>query len=187
MHLFCIKKYELPYYHISSSYAKIWGETKFQPREFLRSGSKAIYIEREKKYESQWLQFSVYKRMNQKQLNLKAVTLKQFNHVTTPTLLFKLKDFKCFLIQYLVLWHPSLSWVNIANIRVRHGLSGSWPGFLYSYTAGRGWWQSGRVAEWQGGRVARQICCNIRVQLSVHQYVRQQTILIIDYLEYESY
>ena len=31
--------------HISSSYAKIWGETKFQPQEFPRSGSKAIDIE----------------------------------------------------------------------------------------------------------------------------------------------
>ena len=32
--------------HISSSYAKILGETKFQPREFPRSGSKALDVER---------------------------------------------------------------------------------------------------------------------------------------------
>ena len=35
--------------HISSSYAKIWVETKFQPREFSRSGSKEIDVERDKK------------------------------------------------------------------------------------------------------------------------------------------
>ena len=34
--------------HISSSYAKILGETKFQPREFPRSGSKTKDVEREK-------------------------------------------------------------------------------------------------------------------------------------------
>ena len=31
--------------HILSGYAKIWGKTKFQPREFPRSGSKAIDVE----------------------------------------------------------------------------------------------------------------------------------------------
>ena len=31
--------------HISSSYAKILGETNFQPREFPRSGSKAKDVE----------------------------------------------------------------------------------------------------------------------------------------------
>ena len=37
---------------MSSSYAKIWGETKFQPREFPRSGSKPEDIEeRENKKE----------------------------------------------------------------------------------------------------------------------------------------
>ena len=36
-----------------SRYAKIWGETKFQPREFPRSGSKAIDVEKEKKSENQ--------------------------------------------------------------------------------------------------------------------------------------
>ena len=34
--------------HISSSYAKILGETNFQPREFPRSGTKAKDGEREK-------------------------------------------------------------------------------------------------------------------------------------------
>ena len=39
------KKYFLIY--ISASYAKIWEETKFQPWEFLRSGSKAIDLMKE--------------------------------------------------------------------------------------------------------------------------------------------
>ena len=39
--------------HISSSYAKIWGETKFQPLEFPRSGSKAINVEREREREKE--------------------------------------------------------------------------------------------------------------------------------------
>ena len=33
------------------SYAKILGETKFQPREFPRNGSKAIDVERKKERE----------------------------------------------------------------------------------------------------------------------------------------
>ena len=38
--------------HISSSYAKVWEETKFQPREFPQSGSKAIDVkEKERKRE----------------------------------------------------------------------------------------------------------------------------------------
>ena len=37
--------------HISSSYAKILGETKFQIPEFPQSGSKAMSVEREKKVE----------------------------------------------------------------------------------------------------------------------------------------
>ena len=36
-------------FHISSSYAKIWGETKFQLQEFPQSGSKAEDVERMKK------------------------------------------------------------------------------------------------------------------------------------------
>ena len=49
-HFFC-KKSKLPFFllHISSSYAKIWGETKFQPWEFPRSWSKAIEVDRKKK------------------------------------------------------------------------------------------------------------------------------------------
>ena len=34
--------------HISSSYAKILGETNFPPQEFPRSGSKAMSVERKK-------------------------------------------------------------------------------------------------------------------------------------------
>ena len=37
------------YLHTSSSYAKILGETNFQSREFLRSGSKAKNGEKKKK------------------------------------------------------------------------------------------------------------------------------------------
>ena len=37
--------------YISSSYAKIWGETNFQPWEITRSGSKAKNGERERKKE----------------------------------------------------------------------------------------------------------------------------------------
>ena len=33
------------FFYIPSSYAKIWGQTKFQPREFPQSGSKAIDVE----------------------------------------------------------------------------------------------------------------------------------------------
>ena len=41
--------------HISSSYTKIWGKTKFQPREFPQSGSKAIEEDRrERKSQLQW-------------------------------------------------------------------------------------------------------------------------------------
>ena len=37
--------------HISFRYAKIFGETKFQPQEFSRSGSKAIELEKEEEEE----------------------------------------------------------------------------------------------------------------------------------------
>ena len=37
------------FFYIPSSYAKIWGETKFQPREFPRSGSKAKGVEEKEK------------------------------------------------------------------------------------------------------------------------------------------
>ena len=43
------------FFYVSSSYAKILGETNFQPREFHRSGSKAKDVKeerREKKTES---------------------------------------------------------------------------------------------------------------------------------------
>ena len=39
--------------HISSSYAEILRETKFHPREFPRSWSKAIDVEEREKSESQ--------------------------------------------------------------------------------------------------------------------------------------
>ena len=49
--------------YISSSYAKILGETKFEPREFPRSGSKPIDVkerrEKKRESESQLLQWSV--------------------------------------------------------------------------------------------------------------------------------
>ena len=37
------------FFYIPSSYTKILGETKFQPREFPRSGSKAMSVERREK------------------------------------------------------------------------------------------------------------------------------------------
>ena len=41
-HLCCLKIFKIfLLLHISSNYAKILGETNFQPREFPRSGSKA--------------------------------------------------------------------------------------------------------------------------------------------------
>ena len=46
-------KFFNPPFFLQCSYAKIWGETKFQPREFPRSGSK------EWESENQWLQWSV--------------------------------------------------------------------------------------------------------------------------------
>ena len=47
-----VKKAPETLLHISSSYANIWGETKFQPREFPRSGSKAIDVEKERERKS---------------------------------------------------------------------------------------------------------------------------------------
>ena len=46
--------------HISSSYAKILGETNVQPREFPRSGSKAKYREKRKKKKDRLCQQTVY-------------------------------------------------------------------------------------------------------------------------------
>ena len=39
--------------HISSNYAKIWGETNFHPREFPRNGSKAIGVEEREREEEE--------------------------------------------------------------------------------------------------------------------------------------
>ena len=45
---FC-KKIKITIFYISFSYAKILRETKFQPREFSRSGSKAMSVDRREK------------------------------------------------------------------------------------------------------------------------------------------
>ena len=36
---------KISFFDIPSSYAKIWGETNFQPREFPRNGSKSEGVE----------------------------------------------------------------------------------------------------------------------------------------------
>ena len=50
---FYIYHFNFFFLHISSTYAKIWGETKFQHREFLWSGSKAKDVEREREREEE--------------------------------------------------------------------------------------------------------------------------------------
>ena len=43
------------FFYIPSSYAKIWGQEKFQPQEFPRSGSKAKDVKEERKRAKQVL------------------------------------------------------------------------------------------------------------------------------------